>query len=86
MIDHKNGKKILFLDTLALRACEISIMLINQNRGLSFDFITGKLPLYKNEWFVDASNHGFGGICGNRYFIASHAESVSELFEKPCFY
>ena len=86
MIDHKNGKKIVVLDTLSLRDCKIWIVLINQNRGLSFDFISGKLLLYKNEWFVDASDHGFGGICGNRYFILSHAEFVSELFEKIVFF
>ena len=45
MIGHKNGKCILFLDALALRACDIWILLINQNRGLSFDFISGKLQV-----------------------------------------
>ena len=82
MIDHKNGKKIVFLDTLALRACKIWIVLINHNRGLSFDFIAGKLPLHKNEWFVDASDHGFGGFCDNRYFMISYADFMSVLIEK----
>lgn len=82
MIDHKNGKKMVFLDTLALRACKIWIVLINHNRGLSFDFIAGKLPLHKNEWFVDASDHGFGGICGNRYFMISYADFMSVLIKK----
>ena len=59
------------LDQFALSAIEIWIWLINENRGLSFDFIRGKLPFQKDEWFVDASEHGFdgfGGVCGNRYF------------------
>ena len=35
-------------------------------------FILGKLPRHKDEWFVDAADHGYGGVCGNSYFRISH--------------
>ena len=30
-------------------------MILTRNQGLSFDFILGRLPRGKNEWFIDAS-------------------------------
>ena len=68
------------LDQFALSAIEIWIWLINENCGLSFDFIRGKLPYQKDEWFVDASEHGFGGFCGNRYFKVSHNDFLAVLY------
>ena len=39
------------------------------NRGLSYEFILGKLPRSKYDIFVDASNSwGIGGCCGIFYF------------------
>ena len=80
-IDRKNESKTVTLDQFALSACEIWIWLINENRGLSFDFIRGKLPFQKDEWFVDASEHGFGGFCGNRYFEVPHTDFLAVLYE-----
>ena len=81
-ISRKDETKIVTLDQFALSACEIWIELINRNRGLSFAFISGDLPFQKNEWFVDASAHGFGGFCGNQYFIITLAEFQDVVIRK----
>ena len=73
-ISRKDETKIVTLDQFALSACEIWLELINRNRGLSFAFISGDLPFQKNEWFIDASSHGFGGFCGYKYFKITLAE------------
>ena len=49
------------LDAPALVACDVWLFLLEENRGLAFDFILGKLPFQKDEWFVDAAEHGYGG-------------------------
>ena len=72
---HANVK----LDALALVACDVWLVLLKRNRGLSFDFILGKLPRQKNEWFVDAAEHGYGGICGTSFFRISHAKFLRGL-------
>ena len=41
---------------------------------MTFDFILGKLPRQKEEWFVDASKIGFGGVCGLAYFRISYGD------------
>ena len=51
-IDVKNINKDIRLDDAALKACEIWLFLFKGNFGLTFDFILGKLPRQKNEWFV----------------------------------
>ena len=56
----------------ALIACDIWLYLLNGNFGLTFDFILGKLPRQKEEWFVDAI--GFGGVCGLAYFRISYGD------------
>ena len=63
-IDVKNINKDIRLDDAALKASEIWLFLLKGNFGLTFDFILGKLPRQKDEWFVDASKIGFGGVCG----------------------
>ena len=70
-IDLKNENKKVWLDAAALIACDIWIFLLNGNFGLSFKFILGKLPPQRDEWFVDASKKGFGGICGSYFFKLS---------------
>ena len=71
-IDRNNIHKKVRLDTAALVACDIWLFLLKENRGLPFNFILGKLPHHRNEWFVDASKHGYGGFCGNSSFKISH--------------
>ena len=66
-IDVKNIHKKVRLDTPALVACDIWLFLLKENRGLSFNFILGKLPRQRNEWFVDASKYGYGGVCGSSF-------------------
>ena len=56
-----NVKKIyekVKLDATALVACDVWLILLRENRGLAFNFILGKLPRQKDEWFVDAAEHG----------------------------
>ena len=54
-------------------------MLVKKNRGLTFDFILGKLRFQKDEWFTDASEHGYGGLCGSRFFKISHTHFLRKL-------
>ena len=70
-IDIKNVNKKVRLDAAALIACDIWLFLLNGNFGLTFKFILGKLPRQRDEWFVDASKIGFGGVCGS-YFKLSY--------------
>ena len=72
LIDVKSINKKIHLDKPALIACDIWLCLLNGNFGLTFDFILGKLPRQKEEWFVDASKIGFGGVCGFSYFRISY--------------
>ena len=67
------------LDAPALMACDVWLILLKENRGLAFNFILGKLPLQKDEWFVDAAEHGYGGICGASYFKISLAKFLKCL-------
>ena len=78
-IDVKNIHKKVRLDTPALIACDIWLFLLKDNRGLPFNFILGKLPRQRNEWFVDASKHGYGGICGSSFFKISHKSFLNLL-------
>ena len=71
LIDVKNINRKIQLDKAALMACDIWLRLLKGNFGLTFDFILGKLPRHKEEWFVDASKIGFGGVCGCSYFRIS---------------
>ena len=64
-IDVENVYRKVRLDLDALVACDIWLFLLEQNDGLPFKFILGKLPLQKDEWFVDAADHGCSGVCGN---------------------
>ena len=63
-IDLKNTRNFVCLDIAALTACDVWLYLLKRNRGLTFNFILGKLPRQKDEWFVDASEKGYGGLCG----------------------
>ena len=67
------------LDTPALVACDIWLCLLKENRGLPFNFILGKLPRQRNEWFVDASKYGYGGVCGSSFFKISHENLLNRL-------
>ena len=56
-------------------------MILSDNRGLSFDFILGRLPHAKNEWFIDAStSYGCGGIAGGRYFSVENSSCARSYF------
>ena len=77
-----NVKKIyekVKLDAPALVACDVWLFLLKENRGLAFDFILGKLPFQRDEWFVDAAEHGYGGVCGTSYFKISHEKFIRYL-------
>ena len=67
------GKKkweVLKLTELARLSLHIWKRLLLANRGLSFDFILGKLQRSKYDVFVDASTSwGIGGCCGALYFM-----------------
>ena len=71
------------LDSAALAACDVWLYLLGENRGLSFDFILGKLPRQENEWFADASNCGYGGVCGTAFFKISHKQLCSYVDSTP---
>ena len=72
LIEVKNINRKIRLDKPALSACDIWLRLLKGNFGLTFDFILGKLSRQKEEWFVDASKIGFGGVCGLAYFRISY--------------
>ena len=73
--DRKNDRKLIFLDTFALAACDIWLFLLKANWGLPYKFILGKLPRHNDDWFVDAStSYGYGGVCGSFYFKTPHTE------------
>ena len=74
LINTKNISRKVCLNPPALLACDIWLFLLKENHGLTFDFILGKLPRHKNEWFVDASGLGYGGVCGTAFFKISHPE------------
>ena len=79
-LNRKSTNKTITLDKYGLAACEVWSILLKQNRGLSFDFVLGKLPRQKDEWFVDASPaYGYGGVCGNYFFKISHKTWISIL-------
>ena len=49
-------------------ALRIKKNILSANRGVTFDFILGKLPRCPDDIFVDASTSwGIGGVCGNLY-------------------
>ena len=81
-INVKDVHKKVQLDLAALVACDIWLFLLEKNRGLRYDFILGKLPPQKDEWFVDASFHGYGGVCGSSYFIISQDTFLKKLHPK----
>ena len=76
-IDEKNMHKKVSLDVAALVACDIWLFLLEENHGLPFNHILGKLPRQKEEWYADASSQGYGGICGTSYFKISHTKLLS---------
>ena len=78
-IDVKNPHKKVLLDAAALVACDVWLFLLRGNFGLTFDFILGKLPRLKNEWFLDASNHGYGGVCGTFFFKLTHTRLLGGI-------
>ena len=71
-IDVKNIYRKVRLVSDALVACDIWLFLLEQNDGLPFKLILGKLPRHKDEWFVDTADHGYAGVCGNSFFRISH--------------
>ena len=75
----KNIHKKVRLDTAALVACDIWLFLLKENRGLPFDFILGRLPRKRDEWFVDASKQGYGEFCGTTFFKISHKIFLGNL-------
>ena len=79
-LNRKSKNMKITLDKYGLAAWEVWSILLKQNRGLSFDFVLGKLPRQKDEWFVDASPaYGYGGVCGNYFFKISHKTWISIL-------
>ena len=50
------------------------------NRGISYNFILGKLEHGKHAWFVDASTSwGIGGCAGYNYFMVKNSD-LHEIF------
>ena len=78
-IDVRNIQKRVSLDSAALAACDVWLYLLKGNFGLTFNFILGKLTRHRDEWFVDASGHGYGGVCGFSFFELSHSRFVEVL-------
>ena len=48
-LDRKSKRRKITLDKYGLAACQVWSLLLKQNRGVSFDFVLGKLPRQKNE-------------------------------------
>ena len=68
------------LDAFAITAFKVWCLLLRKNQGLPFNFILGKLPRQKNEWFADAASaYGYGGACGNNFFKISNKTWTSVL-------
>ena len=79
-LDRDNPQKHITLDKIGDIACKVWSFLLKRNSGLPFDFVLGKLPKQKNEWFADASlAYGYGGVCGNHFFKISHKTIVAAL-------
>ena len=56
-------------------------MILQKNKGLSYDFILGRLPRAKHEWFIDAStNFGCGGLAGGNYFMVDNSHLSRSRF------
>ena len=56
-------------------------MILTNNQGLSYDFILGRLPRAKHEWFIDAStSYGCGGVAGYRYFSIKNSRCTKSQF------
>lgn len=92
LINPKRPHLLVAIDNHCITACKVWLILLARHRGLSFDFILGRLPYHRNEWFVDASSSfGYGGICGSRFFMIAHPEvnafllSMQEPLRKPLF-
>ena len=74
-LHNKDDQSIRILDPFALAACDIWLILLEKNWGLPYDFVLRRLPRQKREWFVDAATGwGYGGLCGSRFFLLSHAD------------
>ena len=80
LMNRENSRKRVALDAVGVAACDVWALLLKRNRGLPFDFILGRLPRQRNEWFTDASPaYGYGGVCGNHFFKISHVTWNSAL-------
>ena len=65
----RNKSDIVEIGKLASMGLRIWKKMLLSNRGLSYDFILGRLSRTNFDIFVDASEeYGIGGCCGNLYF------------------
>ena len=65
LVVQKNLKDTVIINDLAKRSLRIWRKILTANRGMSFDFVLGKLPRCQFDVFVDASTEwGIGGCCG----------------------
>ena len=55
-LDYSNPKAVICLDHFSILALKIWEVILLRNRGVSYDFILGKLPSARDEIFVDASS------------------------------
>ena len=59
----------ILLNSLTRLSLEIWDYILRRNKGVSMDFILGRLPAAKSNIFADASTEwGIGGCCGEYYF------------------
>ena len=69
LVVRRRSTDVVILGKLARLGLRIWKKMLTANRGLSYDFILGKLPRAKAAIFVDASNEwGIGGCCDVHYF------------------
>ena len=69
LISSRNKSDIHEIGNLASLSLRIWKKMLLANRGLSYDFILGRLPRTNFDIFVDASEeYGIGGCCRNLYF------------------
>ena len=62
-------------------------MILQKNKGLTYDFILGRLPRAEHEWFIHAStNFGCGGLAGGNYFMVDNSHLSSNRFSKKLGY
>ena len=70
LVAGKKKREAVTLTKLAQLSLLVRKRLLLSNKGLSYDYILGKLPRAKHDIFIDASTSwGIGGCCCALYFL-----------------